>query len=90
MDKEQSNKRCLIVGTDKLGCAPEILKDRFGITSIIHWSGRKKPRKMNNLSLIVVYTGFANHCIVKEVKRLAQKNNIKTVYVNRGLSELVS
>lgn len=82
--------RCLVVGADRLGSAPKILSERFGVTDIIHWTGRKKPRKVNKLSLVVVYTGFAGHGLVSEAKKLARKNNAKIIFLNRGLSELVS
>lgn len=83
--------RCLIVGTDRLGSAPAILKEKFGIDEVIHWDGRKRPKcSLKNLSLIVVYTGFVNHSLMHKVKKMAKKNNIRTIYINRGLSELVS
>ncbi len=83
--------RCLIVGTDRLGAAPRTLKERFGVKEIIHWNGRKKPRcNIKNLSLILVYTGFINHTTVHKVKKMAKQHNIKTIYVHRGLSELVN
>lgn len=82
--------RCLIVGTDRLGAAPEILKEKFGVTEVLHCDGRKKLKNVKNLSLIVVYAGFASHAIVNQAKALAKKYNIKTVFVNRGLSELAS
>ena len=81
--------RCLIVGTDRLGAAPAILKEKFNVEEFIHWDGRKKLKcNLQNLSLIVVYTGFVNHSLMQQVKKMAKKNNIKTIYVNRGLSEL--
>ena len=83
--------RCLIVGTDRLGSAPAILKEKFDIDEVIHWDGRKRPKcGLKNLSLIVVYTGFVNHSLMHKVKKMAKKNNIRTIYINRGLSELVS
>ena len=33
--------RCLVVGTDRLGAAPKILKNKFGVTEIIHWDARR-------------------------------------------------
>lgn len=80
--------RCLIIGTDKLGTAPEILKEKFGVTEILHCNGRERLKQTKNISLMVIYTGFANHGVVKQAKEMAKKNKIKTIYVNRGLSEL--
>lgn len=82
--------RCLIVGTDRLGAAPAILKEKFGVTETLHCDGRKKLKHVKNLSLIVIYVGFASHTIVNQAKTLAKKNNIRTIFVNRGLSELAS
>ncbi len=82
--------RCLIVGTDRLGSAPAILKERYGVTEVLHCDGRKKLKISKNLSMIVVYVGFANHTIVNQVKTFAKKYNIRTVFVNRGLSELAN
>lgn len=81
--------KCLIVGTDRLGSAPKILKEKFGINEVIHWDGRKMPRnKLGKLSLVLIYTGFINHATMQKVKKLAKQENIKIVYVRRGLSEL--
>lgn len=81
--------RCLIVGTDRLGAAPEILKNRFGVREFVHWDGRKSLKcDFRRLDLIVIYTGFVNHAAMRQVKKMAKKLDIRTVYVNRGLSEL--
>lgn len=83
--------KCLIVGTDRLGSAPAILKEKFNVNEVVHWSGRKKPKcDMQNLDLIIVYTGFVNHSLMRNVKSMAKKNDIKTIYINRGLSELAN
>lgn len=83
--------KCLIVGTDRLGSAPAILKEKFNVNEIVHWDGRKKPKcDLTNLDLIVVYTGFVNHALMKSVKKMAKKNKIRTIYINRGLSELIN
>lgn len=81
--------RCLVVGTDRLGSAPKILKQRFGVNEVIHWDGRKKPRcDLSNLSMILIYTGFVNHAAMQKAKKIAKQHNIKVVYIHRGLSEL--
>lgn len=83
--------KCLIVGTDRLGSAPAILKKKFNVDEIVHWDGRKKPKcDLTNLDLIIVYTGFVNHALMKSVKKMAKKNKIRTIYINRGLSELIN
>lgn len=83
---------CVLVGTDRLGAAPRILKEQYGATEIIHWSGRKKvpkniPRKTN---LIIVYSSFISHEYMWAIKRLAKIHNIKIIFVNRGLSDLAN
>lgn len=81
--------RCLIVGTDRLGAAPSILKEKFGVQKIEHWNGRKKLKcNVKNFDLIVIYTGFINHSAMEKVRKTAKKHKIRTIYLNRGLSEL--
>lgn len=81
--------RCLILGTDHLGVAPEILENCFGVKEFIHWNGRKRIRcNLKNIDLIVIYTGFVNHSAMWQIKKMAKKHGIRTVFINRGLSEL--
>jgi len=82
--------RCLIVGTDRLGAAPRILKEHFGVDEFIHWDGRKQFRRcsLQNIDLIVIYAGFINHSAMWQIKKMAKKLGKKVIYVNRGLSEL--
>lgn len=84
-------KKCLIVGTDKLGAAPRILKEKLGVIEYEHWDGRQKklPRKLPaGTDIILVYCGFISHEFLGWVKKLAKKNNVQTIFVNRGLAEL--
>ncbi|SHJ45169.1 DUF2325 domain-containing protein [Desulfofundulus thermosubterraneus] len=83
--------RCLIVGTDRLGAAPAILRQKFGVREIVHWDGRRKklPESFpRGTGLVVVYTGFVNHTLMHRVRELARKAGIKVVWLKRGLSEL--
>ncbi len=81
--------RCLIVGTDHLGAAAKILKKYFPIKEFIHWDGRKQIRcNLKNIDLIVAYAGFINHITMWQIKKMAKKHGIRTVFINRGLSEL--
>ncbi|MEW6662856.1 MAG: DUF2325 domain-containing protein [Bacillota bacterium] len=83
--------KCLIVGTDRLGAAPQILHRQLGVSSIVHWTGREKklPEVLpKGLEVIVVYSQFTNHQLMWAVKKLAKKQGIKTIYIRRGLSEL--
>lgn len=85
--------RCLVVGTDKLGAAPKVLKEKYSVEKIIHWDGRNKkiPKKLpDKISLVVIYTSFVNHNLMWVVKKLAKKRNIRILFVNRGLAELAS
>jgi hypothetical protein len=83
--------KCILLGTDKLGAAPRILNKLFGVTEVIHWSGRKKiPRTLpKDTKLIIVYSSFINHDHMFKVKNLAKSQGVTVKFVNRGLSELV-
>ncbi|RJX17687.1 MAG: DUF2325 domain-containing protein [Desulforudis sp.] len=81
---------CLVVGTDSLGSAATVLRNRLGVQTVIHWDGRKRPprdlpRKVN---LVVVYAGFVSHALMRMVRDQAKARDIKMVFVSRGLSEL--
>lgn len=83
--------RCLIVGTDRLGAAPTILKRKFGVREFVHWDGRRKrlPESLpKDTCLVVVYTGFVCHALMRRVRELAGKAGVKVVWLKRGLSEL--
>lgn len=83
--------KCLVVGTDRLGAAERILNEKYGVTEIIHWSGKKKHKgKIPDVSLIVVYAGFVNHNLAKKVKQMAKTRAIPIKHINRGLSELAT
>lgn len=83
--------RCLIVGADRLGTAPAVLKQKYGVREIVHWNGRRKklpeslPRGTN---LVVVYTSFVNHSLMHRVRELVRKAGVKVIWLRRGLSEL--
>ncbi|NHM28011.1 DUF2325 domain-containing protein [Desulfofundulus sp. TPOSR] len=83
--------RCLVVGTDRLGAAPTILRQKFGVREVVHWDGRRKklPESLpKGTCLVVVYTGFVCHALMHRVRELARKAGVKVVWLKRGLSEL--
>ncbi|AEG14393.1 Uncharacterized conserved protein UCP020408 [Desulfofundulus kuznetsovii DSM 6115] len=83
--------RCLIVGTDRLGAAPAVLRQKFGVREVIHWDGRRKklPESLpKGTDLIVVYTNFVRHALMWRVKELARETGVKVIWLRRGLSEL--
>lgn len=81
--------KCLVVGTHRLGAAERVLNEKYGVTEVIHWSGRKTRRgAIPYVSLVVVYTGFVSHDLAKKAKRMAKARAIPIKHVNRGLSEL--
>lgn len=82
--------KCLIVGTDKLGSAPDILKDKFGLTEYEHWTGRDRlPKQLpRNTKMVVVYSGYVRHDVMWAVKKMAKTSCVRLLFVKRGLSEL--
>ncbi|WP_242655871.1 DUF2325 domain-containing protein [Desulfofundulus australicus] len=83
--------RCLIVGTDRLGAASAVLRQKFGVQEVVHWDGRRKKLPKNfprDTGLVVVYTGFVNHALMYRVRELARKAGVKVIWLRRGLSEV--
>lgn len=83
--------RCLIVGTDRLGAAPKVLRKKLGISEVIHWNGRRKKHPdciPSGVQLILLYSGFVSHSLMWRVRELAKKTGVQMLIVNRGLSEL--
>lgn len=68
---------------------PQVLRQKYGITKIVHWTGRDNLKgEPRNIVLVVVITGFASHAAVKKAKSIAKKNKARIVYVNRSLARL--
>lgn len=81
--------RCLVVGADRLGTKGEYLQEKFGVTNIIHWTGRqKKNPPFPAVEITIVLTGFVGHSLMRYVKREAQKRGVKILFLCRGKSEL--
>lgn len=84
-------KKCLVVGANNLGAIPKVLRKNFGVYEVIHWSGRqaRPPNSLpKNVKMVLVYTGFVNHGLMRRVRKLARKRGVKVFFVSRGLSEL--
>lgn len=83
-------KKYLVVGADNLGATPKILRQNFGY-EVIHWNGRRArpPSSLpKDVKLVLVYTGFVNHSLMRRVRELARKQGVKIFFASRGLSEL--
>lgn len=83
--------RCLIVGTDRLGAAERVLSEKLGVKGVVHWDGRRKKLPSclpGGVSLVVLYTGFVRHGIMRRTRELARKAGIPVIFLRRGLSEL--
>ncbi len=82
----------LIVGGDRLGNIPDVLKEQ-GIEDYIHWSGRKKGmRKMSvpcNVDMVIVLYDFIEHRLTEIIKEQTKTMNIPCVFSKRASSDLV-
>lgn len=84
-------KRCLIVGADRIGAARKIVQKIYGVTEIVHWSGRRArpPTCLSKgVSIVIVIVGYVNHNYVRRIKKLTDETDIPVTYVSRGLSGL--
>lgn len=86
-----SVKTVLIVGADNLGSVPKTLNKKLGVEKVIHWDGRRTrvPGSLpKGVSLVIVYTEFICHNMMKRVRKLAKKSKVPVIYLRRGLAEL--
>jgi hypothetical protein len=83
----------LIIGADRLGNIPDLLKER-GIEIHHHWDGRKKGmRRMSvpsNVDMVIVLYDFIEHQFMENIKQQAKRKNIPCVYSRRTVSDLVN
>ena len=82
--------KVLVVGTDRLGNIPLMLRQE-GVKEIIHWSGRNKSsfNKVvpKNIEKVIVFCDYINHNTMSSVKRQAKVIGIPVIYSKRGLSK---
>lgn len=83
----------MLVGADTLGNIPGVL-DNFGITINKHLSGRNSShqRKVDRLpagtDLLILFTDFLGHNVMKHFRQLANEENIRFIACRRSVCSL--
>lgn len=83
----------MLVGADTLGNIPDIL-NRFGITVQRHLSGRNSThqRKLDRLpagtELLILFTDFLGHNVMRHFRQLALEHNIRFIACRRSVCAL--
>lgn len=81
----------LLVGADRLGNIPEILKEN-GIDNHIHWTGRKKKLRKSKIpkdaDIIIMFYDFLEHNITNIIKQQAKDLNKTCIYSKRAVTDL--
>ncbi len=81
----------LLVGGDKLGNIPEVLKEN-GISKYIHWTGRKKKLRKSKIpkeaDIIIMFYDFLEHNITNIIKNQAKGMNKTCIYSKRAVTDL--
>ncbi|MEO8037285.1 MAG: DUF2325 domain-containing protein [Betaproteobacteria bacterium] len=81
----------MLVGADRLGNIPDRLAD-LGITIIHHVSGRcanhqkRLPVLPRNLDVLILFTDFIGHNVMKSFRRQAQVDGVRVVACRRSAS----
>ncbi len=84
-------KNAILVGADKLGNIPEVLKD-FGIDILKHISGRasthqrKVPSLPRGADLMILFTDFLGHNVMKSYRSAAEKQSLPVIICKRSAS----
>ena len=66
-----------------------MLREKYGITKVVHWTGRKSLKgEPRNISLVVVVTGFVSHAAARKAKAVAKRSASSIIYAGKGLSRL--
>ncbi|MEW5790601.1 MAG: DUF2325 domain-containing protein [Pseudomonadota bacterium] len=79
----------VLVGADQLGRIPELL-DRFGIRIKTHISGRnashqrKLPSLPKEVDLVVLFTDFIGHNVMRHYRQLAQRYGVPVLACRRS------
>lgn len=83
----------MLVGADTLGNIPGVL-DNFGISINKHLSGRNSShqRKVDRLpagtDLLILFTDFLGHNVMKHFRQLANEENIRFIACRRSVCSL--
>ncbi|GGP20341.1 DUF2325 domain-containing protein [Silvimonas iriomotensis] len=81
-----------LIGADRLGNIPQLL-DRYGIRIAAHLTGRdashqRKPTSARGADLIILFTDFMGHNVMRNYRQLATQNNIRFVACRRSVCDL--
>ncbi|XZG69491.1 DUF2325 domain-containing protein [Chitinibacteraceae bacterium HSL-7] len=81
-----------LVGADVLGNIPDLLKD-YGIAIHKHVSGRhaahqRKPASLKGVDLIILFTDFLGHNVMRHYRELANEQQIRFVACRRSVCAL--
>lgn len=74
----------LIVGGDYVTAIKQTLHS-FGIDQVTHWGGRKpgdaRQAIPRDTGVVVMMTDWVNHSVAGKVKRTAERQGVRVVYV---------
>jgi hypothetical protein len=81
-----------LVGADVLGNIPQVLA-QHGISVQKHVSGRnvahqRKPPSLNGADLLILFTDFLSHNVMKAYRELANEENVRFVACRRSVCAL--
>ncbi|GAB7126601.1 DUF2325 domain-containing protein [Silvimonas sp. JCM 19000] len=84
--------KAYLVGADRLGNIPHFLASQ-GIRINGHLSGRdashqRKPVSVHGADLIILFTDFMGHNVMRNYRQLAQQNNIRFIACRRSVCDL--
>ena len=86
--------QAFLVGADQLGNIPQTLATR-GIRIEGHINGRKSahqrpPSTIGNSDLVIIFTDFLGHNVMRQYRDAAQKNNSLFIACRRSSGALVN
>ena len=81
-----------LVGADTLGNIPDVLT-QYGIAIHKHVSGRnashqRKPASLKGVDLIILFTDFLGHNVMRHYREMAHEENIRFVACRRSVCAL--
>lgn len=81
----------LLIGADRLGNIPDVLKSN-GIDEYIHITGRKKGMRNltipSNIDMVIFFIDFIEHPTLKNMKQQVKDLDIPCVYSKRSVTDL--
>jgi len=90
---EQSQVSALVVGADRLGNIPELLRDH-NIAIRHHISGRdpahqkKAPSLPSGTDLVILLTDFLGHNVMKTFRAAAQRAGVRVLTCRRSVCSM--